>query len=343
MTTRNLTEAAASAKELSGNRWRAKLLAADAWGSSGYYSSEVLKRDGARVFHEGLQMHQDHPSADEEWQRPERSVATLVGKLETDAVFVDDPEFGPGLYADVSFYPSYVERMKEIGKDVGLSINAQGLTEQAERDGRVGPVVTGLLSAKSVDVVTRAGAGGKLTSILESDRGIAGEPITPKENQSMTDVTKEDFDALVAKFNELPALFVAALKDANIGAPATATVTEPVVAAGEVTPTATSTNTAADTSTATTIDHAGIVEALRTENLPAVVAGAVVTAILEGATLEDAIKTQVELREAYVANAATTVAGAMTLRESAPGGELHGFERSLAKLGKPQLISKGMS
>lgn len=348
MTTRNLTEAANSAKELSGNKWRAKLISADAWGSSGYYSSEVLKRDGARVFHEGLQMHQDHPSADEAWQRPERSVSTLVGKLETAAVFEDDPEFGPGLYAEVSFYPSYVDRMREIGKDVGLSIHAEGLTENAERDGRVGPVVTGLLSAKSVDVVTQAGAGGRLTSILESNTGLAGTPITSKENQSMTDVTKEDLDALAAKFDELPGLFAAALKDANLGAPAVVASTEPTAAS--TVPTSTSTSTATDTSTAVApvIDHAGIVEALRVNKLPGAVAGFVVDSILKGKTLEDAIKTQVELREAFASTGTTNVQGAMVLREAAAGtpgagGELTGFERALARLGKPIATTKGMN
>ena len=33
-----------------GNRWKARLLAAPIWGSSGYYSTEVVARDGARAF-----------------------------------------------------------------------------------------------------------------------------------------------------------------------------------------------------------------------------------------------------------------------------------------------------
>lgn len=329
MDTTQLKEASAGGQSLSGNKWRAKLIAADQWGSSAYYTSEALERDGSRVFHAGLQMFQDHQTEDEKWQRPEGSVERLVGKLASDGEFDPNGPDGAGLYADVEFYPSYVSRIAEIGKDVGLSVNAQGLTEEGERDGRYGPILVALLSADSVDVVTRAGAGGKLTSILESDRGLAGTPIEPKENQSMTDVTKEDFEALSTEIKNLPGLFVAALQDAGFGAPA-ATATQTVEG---VTETSTNTNTETNVSAEAepvVVDHAAIIEALRTNELPGVVAGAVVADITKGKSLEDAVKAQVELREALVASKSES--GSVHLQESDKGNAVTGLARAITVL-----------
>jgi hypothetical protein len=53
------------------------------WGSSGYYSADVLKRDGPKVFTSGLHMYLDHPSVTEEADRPERSVKDLAGERGT--------------------------------------------------------------------------------------------------------------------------------------------------------------------------------------------------------------------------------------------------------------------
>lgn len=335
MTTTRLKEAIAGAHSLTGAKWRAKLIAADQWGTSAFYTSEALERDGARVFHEGLQMFQDHLTEAERWDRPEGSVQNLVGRLASDAVFDTAGAEGPGLYADVEFYPSYVSRIAEIGKDVGLSVNAQGLTESGERDGRFGPILVALLSADSVDVVTRAGAGGKLTSILESDRGLAGTPIEPKENQSMTDVTKEDFDSLVAKFDALPSLFVDALKAAGIGAATTTNVETP---AAETTTTATdtSTSTVTDTATEPVIDHAAIIEALRVEELPVAVVPAVIADIKAGKSVEEAVKAQTTLREAFVSMAGAGEQGTVHLKESAGAGQqaTSGLARSVTVLGK---------
>jgi hypothetical protein len=327
METVKLHESLAGVQQLSGIKWRAKLIAADAWGSSAYYTAEALERDGARVFHTGLPMFQDHLTESEKWDRPEGSVEKLVGKLASDGEYEPNGAEGPGLYADVEFYPSYVSRITEIGKDVGLSVNAQGLTESGERDGRFGPILLALLSADSVDVVTRAGAGGKLTSIIESDRGLAGRPIEQKENQSMTDVTKEDFEALTAKITELPNLFVEALKGANFGAPA-ATTEAVVDASAATTETVTDTTSTTAVDSATTepvIDHVAIVEALRTNDLPAVSASAIVADIKAGKTIDEAVKAQVALREAYAATKPES--GAVHLQESA--SEPRGLARAV--------------
>jgi hypothetical protein len=305
---------ASTSTELAVGKFRAKLISADAWGSSAYYTSEVLKRDGSRVFHKGLHMYQDHLSESEQWDKPEGSIANLVGTLESDAEFEENGPEGPGLYSDVKFYPSYVSRISELKEDVGLSVDAQGLTESGERDGRFGPILVALLSAKSVDVVTKAGAGGKLMHMIESDRGLAGRPVESKEKSAMTDVTKEDFDGLVAKFDALPGLFAEALKTAGV-VPAAQTPAETPAAETTATNTATATSTETATEKAFEPDLGQILESVRDNNLPGPAANAIVKAMRDDKlSLEDAVAAQVKLREAYVAT--TVEKGSVHITES---------------------------
>lgn len=150
----------------------------------------------------------------------------------------------------------------------------------------------------------------------------------------MTDVTKEDFEALSAKFDALPSLFVTALQDAGFGAAPAATVTEGSVEGANAE--ATSTNTNTDTTEvnsqpeAVVVDHAAIVEALRTNELPGVVAGAVIAEVQAGKSVEDAVKAQVELREALVASKGES--GSVHLQESDKGGAATGLARAITVL-----------
>jgi hypothetical protein len=310
-----LVEAVGGSQHLSGKRWRARIIEGDRWGSSAYYPKEVLERDGARVFVSGLAMYLNHPTQTEQYDRPERDVNDLVGKLTSDAVYESD-----GLYADVEFYDSFVTQINEKHEDIGLSVRAHGLTEDAEMDGRYGPVLVALLAADSVDVVTKAGAGGKLTSILESDRDLAGALIeTNKEGtQSVADVTKEDFEALKTALIEAIAGIPAALAESLAAKPETvveiaATVDETIVEAAP----------------AVVIDHAAVVEALATNHLPAASAGKIVSALTEGATLADAVAEQVTLREAFIAT--STESGTVVINES--DKTPRGLSRSVSVLG----------
>lgn len=322
MTTRiDLKESLAAAKPISGNRWRAKLIGADRWGSTAYYPSEVLERDGSRIFTAGIQMFQNHMTESEKWEQPEGKVENLVGKLASDAEFDANGADGPGLYADVEFYPSYVERIKEIGNDIGLSVRASGLTEEAEMDGRFGPVLLAFLAADSVDVVTRAGAGGKLTSILESDRELAGRPVETKEGTSM-DVTKEDFEgfqtSILEAINSLSATLKESLAEKPEESEEDAKLEEPIVQKND------------EAGTAVEIDHAAVVEALRNNDLPAISAREIVASIREGKTLDEAVAHAVEIREAYTASVAET--GNVTIiKESTDAA--HGLSRAVKVLG----------
>lgn len=308
-----LVESIGGSTTLSGTKWRARILETNRWGSSAYYPHEVVERDGPRIFTAGTHMYQNHMSESEQWDRPEGSVENLVGKLASDAWIEED-----GLYADVEFYPSYVERITEIHKDVGLSVRASGLTEDAEMDGRYGPVLTALLAVQSVDVVTKAGAGGMLTSILESERELAGSLIETNQEgtQSMTDVTKEDFEALqtalIEAINGIPAALAESL-----------TAAAPVEVPANEAP-------ADEAAAAVVVDHAAVVEALATNHLPAAVASRIVESIVAGETLEAAVQAQIDLREAFASNVEES--GTVVISESnkqAPTG----LARAVAVLG----------
>lgn len=142
------------------------------WGSSGYYSSELLQRDGPKVFTEGLHMYLDHPTDSENSERPERSVKDLAGRLVSDAYWQENGAAGPGLYADAEVFAPFRDVLDEIAPHIGVSIRAAGRISEGERDGRTGRIVEELVQAESVDWVTRAGAGGQVVTIMESARNI---------------------------------------------------------------------------------------------------------------------------------------------------------------------------
>lgn len=157
------------------------------WGSSGYYSAEVLKRDGPKVFKKGLHSYLDHPTVEEETQRPERSVRDLAGVLESDARWEDTNPAGPGLYADLKVLPSFGEHIEALAPHVGMSIRALGRTQQGEAEGRKGPLIEGLESAMSVDVVTAPGAGGQILQLFEAARGRPSNPTTTPGGNTVDD------------------------------------------------------------------------------------------------------------------------------------------------------------
>lgn len=346
-----LVESGGNATTLSKGRYHAKLISADTWGSTAYYPREVLMRDGSRVFHKGVKMYQDHPTEFEVTERPEGSLANLVGKLITDAQFEENGDDGPGLYSDVEFYPSYVDRIAELKEDVGLSIRADGLTEIGERDGRVGPVLVGMLRASSVDVVTQAGVGGRLTRMLEADRGLAGRPVENKEGHEVTNVTKEEFEAFKAEISEqlkaVPDQVKAAVAEslAQPVTPGTETteLPDPLARAKEGHKVGENAETTHEfTATGSVVNNPlpepeKVVEALRDNDLPAQAAKAIYAAVREGKTLDEAIQDQIKLREAYIGSASET--GTVRLRESANSGD-HGTARAVARLGVGQRTAK---
>ncbi len=130
-------------------------------GSSAFYPAEVLKRDGPKVFKANTHVYLNHATAAEEAQRPEGDVKNLAGVLTTDAVYHEAHAKGPGLYARMKVFADHAQIVEDKAPHVGMSIRAGGTREAGKSiEGR--PVLKSLEYADSVDVVTRAGAGGMI-------------------------------------------------------------------------------------------------------------------------------------------------------------------------------------
>jgi len=193
----SLNESIAFSATGTGKKWQIKVIESG-WGSSGYYPKEMLAEFGPKTFKKGTKVFMNHPSINEESDRPERDVNQLAGKLVSDAKFD-----GTGLIAEVEFYSHFAPIIKEMAGDVGLSIRALGESRVGEAEGRQGPIIESLVAdpMTSVDVVTVAGAGGKFLSLLESytrkddEATVLSESVS--EGNEMT-ITKDEFDAAIA-------------------------------------------------------------------------------------------------------------------------------------------------
>lgn len=141
------------------------------WGSSGHYSPKVLENAVAeKVWAKGTHVYLDHPTESETYARPARTVKDLVAKLAEDArrdeqgrVVAEMQVFKP--YRPLLTDPDFTEA-------VGMSIRAVAESRIGEAEGRKGQIVTRLIPDRlnSVDVVTHAGRGGRILSVLESLR-----------------------------------------------------------------------------------------------------------------------------------------------------------------------------
>ena len=167
---RLLAEAATTSLDTLGRRQRL-LLISEGWGSSGYYSADLLRRV-APLFEVGTHQYIDHPSRSENDDRPERSLRDLAAVLATTAEY--DPATR-GLYAVSDVFPAYRQFLAEMKDYIGVSIRASGTVEYGEAEGREGPIVTSISAVESVDFVTRAGRGGRIVELLESARAQALE------------------------------------------------------------------------------------------------------------------------------------------------------------------------
>jgi hypothetical protein len=175
-----------------------------------YYTKEAIA-SGVAVF-EGCKFFIDHPSESEEMDRPERSVRDVAGHFENlsvnfaaedgraqlmgDLLVIDGPIGDQAVYL---MNGSLTYANKYPGKDlIGLSINGDGasgsvglesfmqeneipesclpklLNAQAEGLTVIRPVVA-FTSAVSCDLVTAAGAGGKIAHLLEQEKNRMGK------------------------------------------------------------------------------------------------------------------------------------------------------------------------
>lgn len=159
------------------------------WGSSGYYSSDVLEaaaRD--RVFAAGTHMYINHPTAQEAFDRPERDLNTLAAVLTEDARW--DATSG-ALVAEAQVFSTWREPIAEMADVIGVSIRGAAEVEEGEADGRRGRIITRLVEGASVDFVTKAGRGGKILQVLESARADVTEASNRERSAELERLVKD--------------------------------------------------------------------------------------------------------------------------------------------------------
>src|SRR6185437_15440162 len=137
----------------------------EGWGSSGYYSGELIGRDIPEIFPAGSKMYLNHPTESQEMERPERDLNDLVGTLATTPRMA-----GIAAVAEANIYEHWRPTIDAMANDIGLSIRAWGVSEDGSAGGKDGPIIESLVYGESIDYVTDAGAGGKIGRLIESSR-----------------------------------------------------------------------------------------------------------------------------------------------------------------------------
>lgn len=180
------------------------------WGSSGYYSKDVLKEYGPQVFREGLHMYWNHPTQTEERERPERDLRDLAATLTEAAHWEDNGPKGPGLYAKTKVFDHYRGAVESLAESIGVSMNSNGTATIGEAEGRKGRIITSLVSSAgdSIDFVTKAGRGGEILSLMESARSQAWahQIKENKEADPMEKLTPEELTQLKEAAVKMPEL-----------------------------------------------------------------------------------------------------------------------------------------
>lgn len=171
--------------------WNARLIASGVSLNGKYYSGEMLESTGSAAFPVGTLVHADHQTWSEAYDRPEKSVKTIIGAIATEPK-LDTVDGVEGLYANVEFTEEWAPRVEQIAPFVGLSISTQYVADEtAEReDGVVTVAALVPFPTNSVDLVTVPGAKGKLLRALES---FSKPPNVEKVKKAMT---AEEIDAL---------------------------------------------------------------------------------------------------------------------------------------------------
>lgn len=138
------------------------------WGSSGYYSRDVLERDVPQAFPPGTHMFWNHATVTEEAERPEGDLSRLAAVTVSPATWVENGPAGSGMYADARVFGGYRETLEEIAPYIGVSIRGMGSSHMGEADGREGRIIDAITAGRSIDFVTMPGAGGQIVQLFEA-------------------------------------------------------------------------------------------------------------------------------------------------------------------------------
>lgn len=163
-------------------------------GSTGYYTEDLLKRDGPKIFKRGTLMYINHATDAEEASRPEGDWSKLAAVTTGDAYWDQQGKDGPALYAPAKVFSNVAAEVREKAPYTGVSIRAAGMYAESSTgiakstikfgesklapDGKPG-LIGALTRADSIDLVTKAGRDGKL--LLESAIPTQGDSMNEAE------------------------------------------------------------------------------------------------------------------------------------------------------------------
>lgn len=170
----NLLIESSFAEQLTGRKWKVRIIKGDTQGSSAFYSKELLEAH-ADVVKKDTKIYIDHKQPGE---RPERKAENLAGYFTSDSYYEEGD-----LYAEVSIFSDKIDWVRERAEAgmIGLSITGEG--NVVEESGR--KVANTIDKIHSVDIVTAAGAGGMFVQMTES------KSESEKEEEIMA-LTKEE-------------------------------------------------------------------------------------------------------------------------------------------------------
>ena len=150
-----------------------------------YYYPDTIKNAVNEKIFEGAQCYADHPSKDEDINRPERSIRDLVGYYKNSRYvevggkvgYVATLKVSAGADWALALIKEAIDYNKEFPNDVllGISINADGDVKPDEILGESVNGVTRITKAFSADIVTKPGRGGKMLALVESASGTSKE------------------------------------------------------------------------------------------------------------------------------------------------------------------------
>jgi len=172
---RRLYEAGGTKPQSKGNGIFDVCIIKSGWGSSGYYSPQLLEAaTTAQTFRPGRPSFANHPT-EEEFANG-RDITKIMGRLISEPE-VRESEDGEGveLWAQMKVNEKWIDFVEEYKDTIGLSIFASGEVSEGEAEGRKGYIVESFDPNDpytSVDFVVAAGAGGKVGRMLESFKAV---------------------------------------------------------------------------------------------------------------------------------------------------------------------------
>lgn len=146
-------------------------------GSMAEYPEDVLKRDGPKAWPKGSQMLWDHPTQEEEKARPVGSLRNLAAVFKTTPHWDDKGPKGKGLYVWVKPVNGFKDTIIQLAKEeaFGTSLRAFLEVHPSKRTASGKPIATRIVKGKTVDFVTKPGAGGAV-AVFESAKDNTNNP-----------------------------------------------------------------------------------------------------------------------------------------------------------------------